>query len=78
MRLRGTVEDKKYDDLLDGYSFYGIYSGRLVDPEDDPRMDDQLAAQIGIVWPRQLIETVVSHGRRDTFRREDAFLPTIS
>lgn len=77
MRLRGSSDDDRYDDLLSGYSFYGIYSGRLIDPEEDPRIDDQLAAQIGIVWPKTLIEEVVVNGVRDRFRREDVFEPTI-
>ncbi len=73
--LRG--EDRRFSNLLPGHEFYGIYSGRLVDPEDDPRLDDQLVAQIGIVWPRLLIERVVTHGVRDVFRRENSFEPTI-
>lgn len=66
-------DDHEFDDLLSAYSFFGIYSGRLVDPEEDPRMDDRLAAQIGIVWPRAVIERVVVEGVRDRFRREDQF-----
>lgn len=68
--------DNDYDDLLDSYSFYGIYSGRIIDPDEDPRIDDQFAAQIGIVWPKPLIERIVSEGRRDGFRREGAFEKT--
>lgn len=74
LRPRG---DDKYDDMLDSYSFYGIYSGRIVDPDEDPRIDDQFAAQIGIVWPRALIERIIAQGRSDKFRREDAFEKTI-
>lgn len=73
--LRGPMNND-YDDLLDSYSFYGIYSGRIVDPDEDPRIDDQFAAQIGIVWPKRLIERVVEEGRGDSFRREDAFEKT--
>lgn len=65
--------DNGYDDLLDSYSFYGIYSGRIIDPDEDPRIDDQFAAQIGIVWPRPLIERIVIEGRADHFTREAAF-----
>lgn len=75
MLLRGPLEND-YDDMLDSYSFYGIYSGRIFDPDEDPRIDDQFAAQIGIVWPKALIERVVSEGRRDKFRREGAFEKT--
>ncbi len=66
-----------FDNMLPGHDFYGIYSGRLVDPDDDPRFDDQLVAQIGIVWPRPLIERIARDGVRDVFRREDPFNPTI-
>ena len=69
--------DREYDDLPSGYAFYGIYSGRVVDPDADRRMDDQLAAQIGIIWPRELIERVVIEGVRDRFRREDQFERTV-
>ena len=69
--------DTSYDDLLDSYSFYGIYSGRLLDAEEDPIVNDLFAAQIGIVWPRPLIERVVQNGVRDRFKRADAFNKTV-
>lgn len=75
--MPGMPGSSDYEDLLNGYAFYGIYSGRLIDPDEDPRMDDQLAAQIGIVWPQALIEEVVTNGVRDKFRREAAFERTI-
>ncbi|MFC0102285.1 trypsin-like peptidase domain-containing protein [Sphingopyxis terrae] len=75
--LRPLGSPQEYDDLLDSYSFYGIYSGRVVDPDEDPRIDDQFAAQIGIVWPKPLIERIVKEGVRDRFRREDVFEKTI-
>lgn len=57
--------------------FFGIYSGRLVDHEEDPNLDDRLAAQIGIVWPRPLVETIVQKGVRDRFRRDGQFEKSI-
>jgi len=73
LRPRG---DDDFKNMIHGYNFFGIYSGRLVDPDEDPRIDDHLAAQIGIVWPRALIERVIVDGVRDKFRRENAFEPT--
>lgn len=44
----------------------GLYSGRMAS-------QDQLDAQIGIVWPRQLIERIFNSGVRDTFTRDGSF-----
>ena len=60
----------------EGIDFLGIYSGRLVDKEEDRFFDDFIAAQIGIVWPRALVERVVKHGVRDKFTRGGSFEPT--
>lgn len=75
MMLR-PFTDNEYDDLLDSHKFYGIYSGRILDPDEDPSINDLFAAQIGIVWPMPLIERIVAEGRLDRFRREDAFEKT--
>ena len=58
------------------YRFFGLYSGRILDPDADPRLDDQLLAQIGIIWPEELVQRVVSEGVRDKFRRENQFEAT--
>lgn len=60
----------------DAMDFFGIYSGRTVDVDEDPRFDDLIAAQIGIVWPRSLVERVVSQGVPDKFRRGEGFCMT--
>lgn len=68
--------DEEYEGLKSGYSFYGIYSGRNIDPDEDPRINDHLAAQIGIVWPKELIERILNAEHRDVFRRDAAFVIT--
>lgn len=59
------------------FDFLGIYSGRLVDKDENPFVDDFIAAQIGIVWPRALIEKVVYAGIPDNFERLDTFTATV-
>jgi len=74
--LRGK-DNREYDDLLDAYAFYGIYSGRLNDIEGNLTSDSFFASQIGIVWPKPLIERIVDGQKRDHFQRFDAFAKTI-
>lgn len=76
MILRGHGDDE-FDDLLDSHKFYGIYSGRLIDVDEDPTVNDFFAAQIGIIWPSPLIDRVVQGGDCDRFEREGAFEKTI-
>ena len=40
--------------------FIGVYTGRLA-------VRDELDAQLGIVWPASLVETIGQRGKRDTF-----------
>jgi hypothetical protein len=58
-------------------TFFWYLLGRIVDPDQDPLIDDQFAAQIGIVWPKPLIQRIVTEGRPDQFRRENAFEMTV-
>lgn len=41
-----------------GTRFIGVYSGRVA-------ADDALAAQLGLVWPENLLEEVIAGGKRD-------------
>jgi len=50
--------------------FVGLYSGRI-------GSESEFGAQLGIVWPRQLIETIVNKGVRDNFELDGNFTPTV-
>ena len=49
--------------------FVGIYSGRL-------GKQDALDAEIGIIWPKELVENVVSHGIIDDYDRNSLHVPS--